>query len=393
MPTPTRGGARPIHVPALVVFLALAFVVSACVTVPRADVTPSVEPSLEPSPATSAAPVTSTAPATSAATASPPTPVSSLIPDASTTPVPATEAPPTVPPRSAEPSIGYISLDESQAFFGAVSFGIREAAAAAGVELIECESRWTRSGVRACANRLAQAGVHGVISSQPFADLAADVCATTGDAPTIGIVYDQGPCQVSLLEIDQAESGRLAGEAMGRLAAERWGCGVKAYLSLESGSADPLGSARMQGYREGYGEHCELPAVTRTLSGAQHLVTAKTQVAEQLEKLQGKPILVAGVSDIAILGAMEAAADAGREKHVWFSGQLADPVIRGEIACNARYIASVAQLPERFGSAVVPALLQAIDGDEVPPHIDAELQLVTSENVRQLFPDTPDCDE
>jgi len=305
----------------------------------------------------------------------------------------ASAAPATVPPRSAEPSIGYISLDGSQAFVQAVSVGIRESATAAGIDLVECDSGWSRQGVKACADQLAQAGVHGIISFQPFADLAAEVCATTGDAPTIGIVYDQGPCQVSILQIDQAESGRMAGAAMGQFAALRWGCDVKAYISLESDDGDSIGAERMQGYRDGYQEHCELPKETRTLSGAQHLITAKTQVAAALEKLKGRPILVAGVSDIAILGAMEAAADAGREDHLWYSGQLADPDIRAEIACNDRYIASVAQLPERFGTTLVPTLVDAIEGRDVVPRIDAELQLVTAENVRQIFPDTPACGE
>jgi ABC-type sugar transport system substrate-binding protein len=299
---------------------------------------------------------------------------------------------PTPPPRSAEPSIGYIALDETQAFVQAVGVGIRAAANDAGIDLVACDAGWTRAGVEACAAELAAAGVHGVISFQPFVDLAADVCTATGDAPTIGIVYDQGPCQVSQLRIDQFESGRLAGDAMGRLAAERFGCDVAAFLSLESDDRDPIGAARMQGYREGYAAHCELPAITRSLVGAQFLVTARTQVAEQLEQIDGRPILVAAVSDLAVLGAMEAAADAGRERQVWYSGQLADRAIRKEIACDDRYIASVAQFPERLGATLVPALIDAIEGREVAPALEAELALVTADNVRTLFPTTPACD-
>lgn len=320
---------------------------------------------------------------------------STTLPTAAATALPSVRPAPssTLPNRSARPSIGYISLDESQAFVRSVSAGIRAAAEEADVELIVCDSGWTRSGVQACAARLSDAGVHGLLSFQPFPDLAADVCAATGDAPTIGIVYDQGPCQVALLEIDQAESGRLAGEAMGRFAAERWDCDVRAYVSLESGADDPIGGARMEGNRAGYQEQCELPPDTRSLGGAQHLATAKTQVAALLETLKGRPILVAGVSDIAILGAMEAAADAGRSDQLWYSGQLADAAIHAEIACNDHYIASVAQFPERFGDTLVPALIDAVEGRPVPPRMEAELEVVTAANVRSLFPDTPACDE
>ena len=74
-------------------------------------------------------------------------------------------------------------------------------------------------------------------------------------------------------------------------------------------------------------------------------------------------------------------------------GQLAEPEIRSAIACGGRVVGSVGQFPERFGAAVVPVLLRAMEGADVPSSIDAELELVTAANVRQLFPGTPACGE
>lgn len=297
------------------------------------------------------------------------------------------------PTPEPEPAIGYISLDESQAFVQVISGGVRESAADAGFDLVECDSGWTRPGVRACAAKLAEAGVGGVISMQPFPDINEEVCEVLDGLPTIGIVYDQGPCQVSLLEIDQAESGRLAGSALGELAQRRFDCEVKAFVSLESGAADLIGGARMDGYREGYQEYCELPTKTVALTDAQHLITAQNQFAGVLDETKGKPIMVAGVTEDAILGAMNAAARRDRSNHVWLSGQLADEAIRQTIACDDHYVASVARFPERFGSTVVPAMVDVIEGGEVAPQLLAELELVTAQNVRELFPDTPACDE
>lgn len=291
-----------------------------------------------------------------------------------------------------EPVIGYISLDETQGFVQTISDGVRAAAVETGIPLVECDSGWTRLGVRACAAELAAAGVSGVVSMQPFPDLNEAVCEALGDVPTIGIVYGQGPCQVSLFEIDQRESGRLAGSALGMLASTRFDCDVKAYVSLESGVDDEIGGARMDGYRAGYQEHCELPEQTFTLNDAQHLVTARNQFNGVLDEVKGKPIMVAGVSEDAVLGAMGAAAGRDRSSHLWLSGQLADPQIRQTIACDDHYVASVAQFPERFGDTVLPALVSVIDGRDAPDQLLAELQLVTAQNVRQLFPDTPACD-
>jgi ribose transport system substrate-binding protein len=287
--------------------------------------------------------------------------------------------------------IGYLSLDERNAFVAAVSASVREAAAAAGVELVACDPGWTRDGVTACARQLADAGIQGALSFQPFSDLVPEVCAALG-VPTVGIVFEQGPCQVSRLRIDQAAAGRLAGEAVGRFAAEAWDCQTSAYLSLESNDADPEGRERMAGYRAGYEEHCPLPERTFQLDDADRLVTAQAQVARRLEDLPGKRIVIVGLNEDAILGAMAAASAAGRQDETWYSGQLADAPIRQVIACDDHYIASVAQFPERFGSLLLPVLEAALQGRSVPPIIEAPLELVTADNVRELFPETAACD-
>jgi ABC-type sugar transport system substrate-binding protein len=129
------------------------------------------------------------------------------------------------------------------------------------------------------------------------------------------------------------------------------------------------------------------------LDDADRLVTAQTAVSRLLDDLRGRRIVVVGINEDAILGAMAAAAERGRSDDLWYSGQLADPAIRGHIACDRRYLASVAQHPDRFGEQVVLLLGEALQGQEVPSLVEAELELVTAANVRELFPDTPPCDE
>lgn len=361
MAAPARVGRRRRGVLTLLAVLATGAILAGCVSITRVgDATP-VPAGDSPAPPTAAA----TSPAAATASA-----------------------------RSDQPlRIGYISLDDSNAFLRSVDLGVRTAAVTAGVELMECTSGWTREGALACAERFGDIGIDGLVSFQSHADLTTQVCAATGDVPTVGVVFDQGPCQVSRLRIDQAESGRLAGAAVGRFAAERWGCDVSAYLSLESSDADPDGRERMAGYRAGFEEHCPLPAQTIVLDGADRLATAQTRVSGLLPDLPGRRIVVVGLNEDAILGAMAAAREAGRERQLWYSGQLADPSIREHIACDGQYIASVAQFPEDFGATLMPLLLDAIGGAEVPGSVDAALELVTAANVRELFPDTPACVE
>ena len=125
----------------------------------------------------------------------------------------------------------------------------------------------------------------------------------------------------------------------------------------------------------------------------QHLVTAQNQFLDVLDEIKGKPIMVAGVSEDAILGAMQAASDAIVPTTPGTAASWpTPPSVRRSPVTNTTS-ASVAQFPERFGRTVVPALVEAMAGAEVPSVLQAELQLVTAENVRQLFPDTPACDE
>jgi ribose transport system substrate-binding protein len=370
---------------ALLAIVAAGLIVAGCVSVTRVADEPEV-PSAAPS-ASSARP----SPSGLAPETTPGAPGRSDVSTASPGQAEVSAAP--SPLQPGQRRLGYLSLDESNAFVRSVSEGILASAASAGLQLVGCDSGWTREGVIACAEHLGDMDIEALISFQPFADLGPQVCAATGDIPTVGIVFDQGPCQVARLEIDQAESGRLAGDAVGRFAAQQWGCDVSAYLSLESSDADPDGRARMAGYRAGFEEHCPLPDRTVALDGADRLVTAQTQVAGLLDELPGKRLVVVGLNEDAILGAMAAADAAGREGELWYSGQLADPSIREHIACDRQYIASVAQFPERFGEDLVPLLVRALDGEPVPELVTAPLELVTAANVRQLFPETPSCSE
>ena len=108
--------------------------------------------------------------------------------------------------------------------------------------------------------------------------------------------------------------------------------------------------------------------------------------------MKGSPNIVVGLNEAAILGAIAAGEATERQKQLWYSGQLADPSIRQTIACEPRYLASVAQFPERFGEPLVAAAAMAIEGEALVPLQVAEMELVTADNVRQLFPDTPACD-
>ena len=349
--------ARPGRLPWFALVVAVAFIVSACVTVTTdggSSATPtasSVVPSLAPSPSVA----------------------------------------PTRVPGVAR--LGYISLDEGVPFAQIVSASVRSAAADAGVELVECDSALTPQGALDCGVQLGAADVDGVISFQGFPAIAADICDATGNVPTVGIAFDQGPCEVSRLRLDQLESGRIAGEAMGRFAEGRWDCKIDGYVSLEASAAGADAVDRMAGYREGFERHCKIPSkVDVTLDGADRVATAQARFARTLRQRKGNKFVVVGLNEDAIVGAMDAAAAAGRARGVFYSGQGADPSVRQTIACDRQYVASVAHFPERYGELALPALIDAIAGESVPELIEGPMELVTADDIRDHYPDIAPCD-
>ncbi len=121
------------------VLFVLSLVLSACVTVPRNVTAPGATPSATtdavPTASTGAvpsSPAVPASPATEATSTNDPTPMGTTTPETAppdatfaqeATPLAAIATEPTDAPRSTELSIGYISLDESQAFVQAVSLG------------------------------------------------------------------------------------------------------------------------------------------------------------------------------------------------------------------------------------------------------------------------------
>lgn len=290
--------------------------------------------------------------------------------------------------------IGYISLDERVPFARSVTAGVRAEAERAGVELVVCDPALSPQASVACGDELGRLGIDGLISFQGFPTMAADICARTGSVPTVGIGFPQGPCEMSRVRLDQAESGRVAGEAMGRFASRRWDCEIDAYVSLEASAAGSDAIARMAGYREGFERHCPIPpAADIVLDGADRVATAEAQVERMLRRTRGSRIVVVGLNEDAILGAIEAAVATGRTGDLWYSGQGADPSIRRTIACDRQYVASVAHFPERYGAIAVPVLLDALAGEAVPDIIDGPLELVTADDIRRLYPGTESCGE
>ena len=326
-----------------------------------------------------------------AACSNPPAAPSSAAPAPS---APASVAPASVAPASAAAKfkIGYISLGDSVPFVKLVSDGIKEAATAAGQDLLFCDSEIDAAKALACAQNLKVQGAQGVLNFQVFQDSSPEICTAYGSVPTIAIDIIQPPCQIAFMGANNHEAGRLGGAELGKYAKEKWNCDFTAYVSLESTAAGAANTDRMGGWRDGFKESCPIPKdKERILDGADRTDPALEQVTNLLGALRGNKIIVVAINEDGILGAIGAANTLGRQTDLYYGGQGTDPSIWKDVACNPNYIASVAYFPERYGTLLIPNMVKALQGETIPKEIFTEHIVVNKDNIRTVYPETPAC--
>jgi ribose transport system substrate-binding protein len=292
--------------------------------------------------------------------------------------------------------IGYISLGDAIPFVKLVSDSIAEQAEIAGVELITCDAQIKDEEALNCAQQMAVAQVEGVLNFQLNEAISPEICAAYGDLPTIAIDIHQRPCEVAFMGADNFFAGSVAGSAVGEALQAMNDCTYDQVITLESVAAGVVNEERTMGSIEGFASVCgEVPAdkLQRIdVSGTTDL--ALERVNNLLPTIPaGGTLIVLSLNDDMALGALASARTSGREGELWIGAQGADPSSWPEIACNPQWIADAAYFPERYGRTLVPAMIDVLDGNEVPTELFTPHVAVTADNIRELYPDTPECEE
>ena len=298
--------------------------------------------------------------------------------------------------RKAEPGsgegmkLGFIALGESVPFSKLVTDGMREQAKAAGAELVVCDSQLDGAKALDCAKNFKSQGVEGYLNFQVDAAAAASICAAGPDVPVIAVDIEQKPCQVAFVGAQNDYAGYLAGRAVGEYALENFDCEYDAFVSMEGPGAGAVNEARMGGYRKGFTEACGEIKNLRKVN-ADRLDVARTQFTDVLTALPGaKHVIVVGINDDAVLGALAAAKTAGRDQDVYLSGQGADPSAWCEIKNNPQWIGDTGYFPERYAEIGIPYLIDLVDGKDVPEQLFVPHEIITGDNIDDVY-DVKDC--
>jgi ribose transport system substrate-binding protein len=310
---------------------------------------------------------------------------------------PASEAPASEAPASSPPAamkVGYISLGESIPFVKLVSDNIKAEADKAGVEIAFCDSEIDAAKALACAQNLKVQGVQAVLNFQLFEDSSPEVCAAYGGLPTIAIDIHQAPCEVAFMGADNTVAGEISGKYVGDTLKTENDCKYTAVVTLDTKGAGKTTEARVNGMIAGFEEACGKipPDKFKSLDVGGTTDLAVTKFGDQLSAIKpGGTIVVLSLNDDMSLGAFAAARTAGREAELRLAGQGADPTSWKDIACNPQWLADTAYFPERYGEILIPAVVKLLNGETVEKNLFTKHEVVTKDNVRTLYPDTPAC--
>jgi ribose transport system substrate-binding protein len=281
--------------------------------------------------------------------------------------------------------IAFLSPDPEDPFWGAVQAGVAEQAVAAGVAVdVFAAASPSAAAQLAQMGDVVAGGYDGVLLGPVDARAAVPTVDAANAAAIPVVALDTEPAAgnlVTLVETDDAAAGRAIGEfLLGAIG------GAGEVLNLRGNLADQAARDRDRGLREALAADEDVLVVNR--EAAWDPIEAGAIVAELLPEAgdgtppaEGRlgPGAIFAANDAMALAAVDAALAAGRDDVVvaGFGGsaEAVAAVADGSLA------ATVAEFPARVGTLGVDLLVRHLNGEAVPPRVDAGFQVVSDDNV------------
>lgn len=295
--------------------------------------------------------------------------------------------------------IGYAAMTGNSVFSRDVSDGLRRAAQERGVDLVECDNRYSAKVAIRNAEYLVREKVDLAIEVQIHEQAAPLVAARFQDAHIPLIAVDIPHPGAVFFGGNNYLAGRIGGRALGAWAKQHLGGRVDEVTLLGLSAAGAVPAARMTGVAVGVRE--VLPNIGDSelvrLDGKGGYVESLEAVRKHLARSRSQRILVGAMNDASALGALCALQETGRE-HFAVVGQNATAAGRAEIRRpGTRLIGSVAFFPETYGSQLIELAFHILQGKPVPPAVFVKHMLITAENVDHHYPNdallsVPDAD-
>jgi len=291
-------------------------------------------------------------------------------------------------PRKVRFGFGKESSD--MPFSEAVAASLRDAASQAGVDLLILDNQYDASTAIRIAEEFVRSRVDLVIEfqiDQQVAPIVADKIAGAG-IPLIAV--DIPHPHATYFGVDNYRVGVEAGELLASYATRHWDGEVDWVLGLDLEDAGPLVQSRITGAFQGIKARLpELPVEAYVRMDGRGMRDKSARViAEFLNRHpKDRRILIAAATDTSGLGALEAARDLKREKHVAIVGQDCIPEAMEEMRRpGSPWIGSVSHEAPSYGPMLIHLGLSILRGQTVPPYNYVEHKVVTATEKPEALP-------
>ena len=271
--------------------------------------------------------------------------------------------------------IGVTLLSQSQDFYKDIEAGMREEAAKHGYRLIVQSAEFDPTTQTRQLEDFVTKRVDAIVVCPCDSDTVASSLRPVAEAGIPVFTADiaaKGAKVVSHVASDNAQGGRLAGQAMAKLLA-----GKGKVLIIDHPTVSSV-QDRMRGFEEAMKAFRDIVIVAKPSGEGQR---AKAQaVMEDALTSHADLAGVFGINDDSALGALRAAEAAGR-KDLVIIGYDATPEAQAAIRRGSPLRADVVQYPKKIGAATIATIAKHFAGEKVPAIQPVEVGLVDKDSL------------
>jgi ribose transport system substrate-binding protein len=272
-------------------------------------------------------------------------------------------------------------------FSEAVTASLRSAAADSGVDLMILDNCYDGATALRNADEFIKAKVDLVIEFQIDSHVAPVISNKIATAGIPLIAIDNPHSHATYFGIDNYRFGLEAGELLAIHAIEHWDKQVDWVLGLDLVEAGTLVQSRITGALDAV--RSMLPAIPPDrfirIDGRGLRDKSKKVVTDFLGKhARDKRILLAAVTDTSALGALDAAREARRERHMAIVGQDCIPEVMEEMRrAGSAIIGTISHEVHEYGPRILEIGLAILQGRNVPPYNYANSKVITQKSIRE----------
>jgi ribose transport system substrate-binding protein len=281
---------------------------------------------------------------------------------------------------------GFGGQSEEMPFSVEVTESLKVAAAAAGVDLMILDNRYDAATALKNAEEFVRSRVDLVIEFQVEHEVAPVIADRIAEAKIPLIAIDIPHPHATYFGVDNYRVGMVAGELLTEHATTQWGNAVDWVIGLDLVEAGQLVQSRItgafEGVRSAISDLSEETFVRMDGRGMQD--RSRKLIADFLARHpKDKHILIAAANDSSALGAVDAARELKRERHVAIVGQdcIADAMVEMRKE-RSPLIGSISHEASTYGPSLIHLGLMLLRGQTVAPYNYVEHRVVRRASVR-----------